>query len=117
MTFVSRNTRFSRHFWVCYQALNTFNDVCSTPLQRNRSNHDLADRQARARLNLEYKARMDQAGRLHCSRSDLVMNKEDQFGDVQDGASWNQPPLHLTEAVQRLDLPQAEATEQHPKTD
>ena len=29
MTFLSRNTRFnSRHFWVCYQALNTFNDVC-----------------------------------------------------------------------------------------
>ena len=28
MTFVSRNTRFNRHFWVCYQALNTFNDVC-----------------------------------------------------------------------------------------
>ena len=28
MTFLSRNTRFnSRHFWVCYQALNTFNDV------------------------------------------------------------------------------------------
>ena len=27
MTFVSRNTRFNRHFWVCYQALNTFNDV------------------------------------------------------------------------------------------
>ena len=21
--------RFSRHFWVCYQALNTFNDVCA----------------------------------------------------------------------------------------
>ena len=62
------------------------------------------------------------------------MNKEDQFGDEQAGASWNQPPLHLTEvccqgywdldivyfcfqAVQRLDLPQAEATEQHPKAD
>merc|ERR1711974_425951 len=30
--------------------------VTSTPLQRNRSNHDLADRQARARLNLEYRA-------------------------------------------------------------
>ena len=31
MTFLSRNTRFnSRHFWVCYQALNTFNDVCLT---------------------------------------------------------------------------------------
>ena len=29
--FVSRNTRFSRHFWVCYQALNTFNDVCPPP--------------------------------------------------------------------------------------
>ena len=29
--FVSRNTRFSRHFWVCYQALNTFNDVCPSP--------------------------------------------------------------------------------------
>ena len=28
--FVSRNTRFSRHFWVCYQALNTFNDVCQS---------------------------------------------------------------------------------------
>ena len=27
MTFFSRNTRFSRHFWVCYQALITFNDV------------------------------------------------------------------------------------------
>ena len=108
--------------------------ITSTPLQRNRSNHDLADRQARARLNLEYKARMDQAGRLQCSRSDLVMNKEDQFGDEQAVASWTQPPLHLTEvgchrywdldifyfcfqAVQRLDLPQAEATEQHPKID
>ena len=32
MTFLSRNTRFnSRHFWVCYQALNTFNDVCRQP--------------------------------------------------------------------------------------
>jgi len=91
--------------------------MTSTPLQRNRSNHDLADRQARARLNLEYKARMDQAGRLQCSRSDLVMNKEDQFGDEQAVASWTQPPLHLTEAVQRLDLSQAEATEQHPKID
>ena len=28
MTFLSRNTRFSRHFWACYQALITFNDVC-----------------------------------------------------------------------------------------
>ena len=27
MTFMSRNTRFSRHFWACYQALITFNDV------------------------------------------------------------------------------------------
>ena len=27
MTFMSRNTRFSRHFWDCYQALITFNDV------------------------------------------------------------------------------------------
>ena len=27
MTFLSRNTRFSRHFRVCYQALVTFNDV------------------------------------------------------------------------------------------
>ena len=27
MTFLSRNTRFSRHFWACYQALITFNDV------------------------------------------------------------------------------------------
>ena len=31
MTFLSRNTRFSRHFWVCYQALITFNDVCLLP--------------------------------------------------------------------------------------
>ena len=32
MTFLSRNTRFnSRHFWVCYQALNTFNDVWEPP--------------------------------------------------------------------------------------
>ena len=29
MTFLSQNTRFSRHFWVCYQAPITFNDVCS----------------------------------------------------------------------------------------
>ena len=29
MTFLSRNTRFSRHFWACYQALITFNDVCA----------------------------------------------------------------------------------------
>ena len=28
MTFLSQNTRFSRHFWVCYQAPITFNDVC-----------------------------------------------------------------------------------------
>ena len=27
MTFLSQNTRFSRHFWVCYQASITFNDV------------------------------------------------------------------------------------------
>ena len=27
MTFLSQNTRFSRHFWVCYQAPITFNDV------------------------------------------------------------------------------------------
>ena len=31
MTFLSRNTRFSRHFWACYQALITFNDVCMLP--------------------------------------------------------------------------------------
>ena len=31
MTFMSRNTRFSRHFWACYQALITFNDVCTYP--------------------------------------------------------------------------------------
>ena len=30
MTFLSRNTRFSRHFWACYQALITFNDVCTS---------------------------------------------------------------------------------------
>ena len=29
MTFMSRNTRFSRHFWACYQAHITFNDVCA----------------------------------------------------------------------------------------
>ena len=29
MTFLSQNTRFSRHFWACYQALITFNDVWS----------------------------------------------------------------------------------------
>ena len=28
MTFLSKNTLFSRHFWVCYQAPITFNDVC-----------------------------------------------------------------------------------------
>ena len=31
MTFMSRNTRFSRHFWACYQAPITFNDVCWSP--------------------------------------------------------------------------------------
>ena len=32
MTFLSRNTRFnSRHFWVCYQAPITFNDVWLPP--------------------------------------------------------------------------------------
>ena len=29
MTFLLQNTRFSRHFWVCYQAPITFNDVCT----------------------------------------------------------------------------------------
>merc|ERR1719398_178912 len=93
----------------------------STPLQRNRSNHDLADRQARARLNLEYRARVDLVGKQQCIGNESLSGQEelieqsegDQNPDRVQAPSWAKPSLQLTEAVQRLDLHQPEATPQH----
>merc|ERR1719222_148664 len=97
--------------------------VTSTPLQRNRSNHDLADRQARARLNLEYRARVDLVGKQQCignesisGQEELVEQSDQDLSRVQ-APSWAKPSLQLTEAVQRLDLQQPEATLQHSKAD
>lgn len=99
--------------------------VTSTPLQRNRSNHDLADRQARARLNLEYRARVDLVGKQQCIGNESISSQEElmeqsegdqDLGRVQ-APSWAKPSLPLTEAVQRLDLPQPETTPQHTKAD
>ena len=39
MTFLSQNTRFSRHFWACYQALITFNDVCYSQQEKSEYTH------------------------------------------------------------------------------
>ena len=64
--------------------------VTSTPLQRNRSNHDLADRQARARLNLEYRARAEQQ---------CIGNEELNEKDLVRAHSWAEPSLQLTEVT------------------
>ena len=76
----------------------------STPLQRNRSNHDLADRQARARLNLEYRSRVDLASqKRQCIGNDTGQEAtESETGGCEDvgrvqASSWATPPLHLTE--------------------
>ena len=76
----------------------------STPLQRNRSNHDLADRQARARLNLEYRSRVDLASqKRQCIGNDTGQEAaECETGGCEDvgrvqASSWATPPLHLTE--------------------
>ena len=76
----------------------------STPLQRNRSNHDLADRQARARLNLEYRSRVDLASqKRQCIGNDTGQEAaESESGGCEDvgrvqASSWATPPLHLTE--------------------
>ena len=79
--------------------------MTSTPLQRNRSNHDLADRQARARLNLEYRTRVDLAGKQQCIGNESISGQEELLekseGDQDMGRvqapSWTQPPLQLTE--------------------
>merc|ERR1719193_73881 len=57
--------------------------VTSTPLQRNRSNHDLADRQARARLNLEYRARVDLVGKQQCIGNEPISGQQELNGKFE----------------------------------
>ena len=83
--------------------------VTSTPLQRNRSNHDLADRQARARLNLEYRAeraKVDLVGKQQCIGNESISGQEESEGD-QDlrkvhTSSWSKPSLQLAEVISCL---------------
>ena len=56
MTFLSRNTRFSRHFWVCYQALNTFNDVWPCcPLPEDSKDQEHFDKSNKQKTELQHK--------------------------------------------------------------
>ena len=82
--------------------------VTSTPLQRNRSNHDLADRQARARLNLEYRARVDLVGKQQqCIGNEPISGQQELIGKSEgdqdpgrvQASSWAKPSLQLTEVM------------------
>ena len=81
--------------------------VTSTPLQRNRSNHDLADRQARARLNLEYRTRVNLVGKQQCIENEPISGQQELIGTSEgdqdpgrvQASSWAKPSLQLTEVI------------------
>ena len=83
------------------------------PLQRNKSNHDLADRQARARLNLEYRAEVarraghGQEGQEVARRAGLDPEGRAVSCDSSRPQSRAVTPLPYLETVQaqRLEVP------------